>query len=1017
MPPITLNQFTRLADQVSESRLDSHVLKVKDGKLSEGGFFTSQAARRQAIEAFVAALRKEYGNHVADMIQNTVVSGMLESGKPLTARLVKDLIHLAEAEKTRVNAHNFKVVEDFLSGRNPEKSLDRAVDALCAKNGISAPEDKAEIRERVRAHLAAKADLGGFHPNILTSDALLTGIGKGSSVHTGFTMCKSLAVSSGSLPGRLPDRLHLTDLGLGGQSAVAFERCVPKLDLMRQLQPEGDLRLETVHRALFGEDPPAGLSGDKLLQAIETRCEKDMSDLLGSVGREREPSVLLTAMWAPWETIASLMERPRTLTLDDVPGFRTYFQSRHTRSEAEHGLRVDPNRLGETQRQDLPPPTFTFQLDDGQGGLRTESVQVGNRTDFPFTDEDDKTAYLGGNDSSLARRLEALCGEICGPDATEAQALSVMRCLGQSALIPLKLVSGLAGTGFDEHSNVSVSLSRLPDGTIRADFSSPAEQEFRDSMGHFSMSLHIARDGTMTVTEFQITPPAAVLQERNREARVARINDALARAEIFRDLDPGNPSGLLFAARYRALQMNPEARVTPDVLRGLNTEIGRRIQRAAEESMAPLTESQIRDIRDAVLDEHFARLAQVAAQVPEARRPAFVRGCLELGVIPDAALIPAMLQLSGAAATAFKEVLVAKSGREAADMLADLHGVMRAATILNPDFAGQDAAHFLPAQLLAIHMGLGDLMGRSPDAFARALTRPGPFRDMLHALVQAPQGDHRAQDALQVFHWFKGAMTGSMSEDTLMVRLNPYSIRERDLSLPRQREILGQGYVVRGAGVAVPELAGLNQRLGREMPAVQARIQTQADEDLRLGPVGQGGIRARTDQGLSRTFSLDYARDGVFVNGRFYHPSPEQGTGSSEQDFIGLFPDARTAGLLSNLAGQNLQGFFIGAMGEMMPEFLEQTLFSRAMLVGRPRHEQHARIDALDAGQGRYRLTGFHAVAADDSASGVERFLYEVAIDVNLGAPGADPLPEPRVESVRVDVLIRGREAVPGEEL
>jgi hypothetical protein len=1027
-----LNQFTRLADQVAESKQDSQILKVSGGKLAEGGVFTTQAAKREAIDSFVAALRREYGPHIADMIKNTVISGMHESGKPLTARLVKDIVRLAQEEKTRVNAHNSKVVENFISGKDQENSLDQAVEALCAKWGVSSPEDNAAVRDKMKSLLTGKADGNGFHPAILSPDALKAMV-LGARYDVGVSSSHSSAIKSGSMLGTMQDKLRLADLGLGlgGTSDVAFKRCLTELSRMRELQPEGDISLQTAYKALFKADPPQNCSDKELLKAIETRCDTEWQALLER-GTVKMGSLGACAAYMPWDKLASLVNHPNSITLTDAPNIGYFFQAQSTLQYAQYGLHVDPVRLStltvtQNGKELLLPPRFSFILDNGEGGVRTESIEVGKKTSFPFADGDDKNAYLTGKDSSLTRRLEGLCREICGPDATEAQVTRVMNCLSQTPTNTLSQVGQLVGVG--DQANFSVSFERLPGGEIRALISSP--EELRDSNGHMSMSLTIAKNGQIGVTELQVTPPLEIREQRDRDARNARVDDARTMAEPFLDMDPENPSGLLFEMRFRALQLDPEAKVTPDALRGLNTEIGRRIQKMAKESTVPLTEAELRDIRDSVLDEHFDRLTQVAAQVPEGKRQAFVRGCLGLGLIPDPAFIPSISQMSGTSAHVFKAILEAKNSTEIKELLLVLYASMHSTTVLNPDLSGRNEAHFFPAHLLAMRMGLSDLMGEdNPEVFARALTRSGPFRDALYDaadVVQKSRTDKEMAEnggVMQCIQWFTGGMTGLLSDDTLMKNLEPYSIRERDLSLSRQREILGEdNYMTRGVGVALPQLASLNQGIKQDMPVFKEHIRMTAEQDLRLGPDNKGGTQQgpRTQSGLSELFMLDFSRGGVYVSGRYYHPSLTQGTGTTEQDFINLFPDPHTAGLLSNLAGQNLFGILMDSLQVAKPqntgkELLQQTFFN--VEVGRGGvKQQNTRIDVLNAEQGRYRVSTFLSTTSGAPESAIERFMYEVSVVVNLGAPvmGEGPRPEPKVEDAQLDLLVRGRETVPGE--
>ncbi|MDR0465826.1 MAG: hypothetical protein LBH94_00545, partial [Deltaproteobacteria bacterium] len=860
---IPMSDFTRL----TQSGGQDGALKVSGNRLSEtgklGAFFMSQTDKRAAIESFVGALRKEYGGRIADMIGKTVVSDLRESGKPLTARLVRDMTALAQAEKARVNAYNQELVIKYINGDNPEKSLDGTINEVCAKHGIAAPQDKALVRTMAANLFMGMAGAGEFFPNITNADAL-----KEKLPFILFPYRQTMAIAeSSSLPGTLSDRLSLADMAWSKTSDTAFLRSIAELDAMRRIQPNGDITPETVYKALFKQDPPANLAGDKLLANIAARCEQDKQELLQRIGFSKEPSLITNIKQMPWDKLSALMAKPNTVTLDHVSSIVGMVTGKHSLEGVQKGLRLDPPRVYSTP--DGPNhiiPTFSFRFDDGNGGTRTESVQVGGLTNFPFTDDADKAAYRKTLDNTLALRLESLCQALCGQGASEEQLINTMSCLSQGALMPLRMVSELAGTKFDEHSNVGISLSRQPDGSIKADFASPPEM--KDAAGQFTMSLTIAPDGKMTVTAFEMLPPLAVRQERANEAateaRIARVNNAYALAEPFRALDD-SPNGLFAQIESRAHALDPQAKLAPELWKELDLVIGNHINGIAKAGVETVTEARVLEIRTAVLDEFFGKLDQAAAQVPQEQRAAFVRGCLELGAVPDAALMPAMRKMVGTVENTFKSILNAQNGQEVRSIMLGLRESMRSVTIINPDFAGKEASFFTPALCMAMRLGMQQLMGGDdPEAFARALVRPGPFRDMLHMLAH----DETEESAYveQALNWFLGGMTRILPDEILEKTLNPHEIRERDLSLPRQREILGQGnYAARGIGVAVkPELAGLNQSLQKDLPVLQAHIRASAESDLIKGP----GTGARTASGLSVQFMNDYDRVGVFVNGR-----------------------------------------------------------------------------------------------------------------------------------------------------
>ncbi|MCL1889254.1 MAG: hypothetical protein FWF99_01955 [Desulfovibrionaceae bacterium] len=1034
--PINMNIFTQLADQASQANRDN-ILSVSGGKISTTGtgtlssLFISSAAKREAIETFVKTLRQEYGSHIASLIKNSDLNGLWESGKPLTARMVKDLTLVAEQEKARVNAHNQGVVNKFLDGTDPQNNFNSAIDKLCADRGITSPEDIALVRDTARTRLESLAATGGFHPSILTDKSLQYGVSYAKP--PALSSDQSVALDhSRTLPGSLADRLALADMNLDTRTtSVALHRAIAELGAgtMRQIQPDGKLTPETVYTALFRQAPPENLKGDDLTQAIVKRCLADEKALLEKLGDTKRMAIDNLVKFIPWNTFTAQMIKPSVVTLDQVSALcDTLMSSEISREGAKNQLLLDPPRLANIfNGQKLPPPTFSFTRDE-----RTVSVQTGRDPDFKFLDDADKAAYQKGEESSLSKRLERFCQEICHPDGSEKQVTNVMSCLSQSAALPLKLVSVMAGTNFDEHSGLSVSLSRQTDGSIKADFTSPTSPpELLKTMGQFTMSLNITKEGAINVTAFELRPPLDV-------GTNDRFRNALDLAAPFRALDQGQ-DGLFAQISTRAQALDPQAKLSPELWREMRGEMDNRIHIAAAGSLQPVTQAQILEARTAVLNEFFGKIETVAGKLPPEQRDMFVRGCLELGMVPDEALLPALHQITRNTAQIFGEMLTARSGQEAKTLMLSLNQLMSGATFFDPVFAGKGASFFEPAQQLGVRLGMLQLMnGNSPEAFASALTRPGPFRDMLH--LAAHDKTEEGKLALQTHSLFLRAMGNILPEKTLTTDLNPFEIRERDLSLPRQRELLGAGnFITRGlGGVVMPQLAGLNQSLKSEMPAIQEHIRKDALDDLLLGPrPGKGPERGRTDLGLSQVFLNDYNRDGIFVNGRLHHPKQ---TGTTEQDFINLFPDSYTAGMLSNLAGQNLLGAalagLVKATDPRTSSALNNGLIGNwGLMAGMGgQMEQNTRIDVLDAAKGLYRISAFKTACAGDPKAGqeimrqnfptggnydpgLERFMYEVVVDIDLGAPviGEGPRPEPKLENVRIDILARGREVVLGE--
>jgi hypothetical protein len=448
-------------------------------------------------------------------------------------------------------------------------------------------------------------------------------------------------------------------------------------------------------------------------------------------------------------------------------------------------------------------------------------------------------------------------------------------------------------------------------------------------------------------------------------------------------------------------------------VKSLHFQIVVHLEAAAALSNTNLTQDQIRSLRNEAVDTYFNSVQTLAGQVPQEKRDLFVRACLEMGKLPRPEFLPAIMNMIGPARGTFEALLGAHSGHEARRLMCALQVFMLEATMHNKDFAGKgfNMDDFAPPLVLAMNLGLRELIGQeTSDAFAQALTRQtGPFRDMLYDLAHDTM--EKQQDALHACLWLQSATEEIFSPETAG-RLDMGAIRERDLSIARQREILGDEFVTRGAGVALPGLKELNKTLPGDMTGIRGYIFSNAQEMLLNGP-----SRGRDSSGLSNLFIMDYMRSGVYVNGKHHNL---ENTGA--QGFINLFPEQYAAEKLSNLAHQALSALIMGGM--TIPDLQKQAenpVFEAncigntdLMLLGTKIND--LRIDSLDQDMGVYRLSAFICTPSSNPASSVERVMYEVSVDVNLGAPGANPRPATTVQNVQADFLVRGREVAPDEQ-
>ena len=510
-------------------------------------------------------------------------------------------------------------------------------------------------------------------------------------------------------------------------------------------------------------------------------------------------------------------------------------------------------------------------------------------------------------------------------------------------------------------------------------------------------------------------------------ARIGRARDAHNDAQ-----DLLTPERLLADIHGKAQTRSPGVTIQPQALADLASRVDRKIMAAASDSDNNLSMEQIQGARDAEINAFFRRLDEAAAQVPENRRPAFVRACLESGLAPKPEVARNAAQLSGDSMGMVREIFKADSGANVRQTLDDLNrltgdawGELRGQTRHLPPEQQLDADDQGNLIHLALLMNLDEIMGAAnPESLALGLARPGgPFRDALYDC-------RRVSSQLIMAYRLQSALISRLPETgakRLEQALNHGNIRERDLSLARQREIFGPGvFEVRGASLteSVRQMGfteALVPSLTQARSAIEARMMTNAGKDLREGiPEDKAPGRLTTPEQLaaraahlSTGFILDFPRGGVYVDGRYHHPaSPPAGTNTSMMDFIALFPNPRAAGFISNLLSQSLPGLTLDAQmfatTGAAQAFFQVTQTDPVFTDGRVKIIQDFRVDTLDAAAGRYRLSAqFHKIAAEDEAE-VDRFMSETTLEVTLSDP-------PTVDSARIDFLLRGREPGPGE--
>ncbi|MBO7270738.1 MAG: hypothetical protein J6U81_05750, partial [Bacteroidales bacterium] len=107
-----------------------------------GTFFAGKAASRQAAEALFDAIKKQYGDTVADTLAPQLRDSMVK-GKPLTARTVQTVLADAQEFRQAIYDANAEAVHAFVNRNTAPgdtRNLDAALAPLFAELGLNGAE-------------------------------------------------------------------------------------------------------------------------------------------------------------------------------------------------------------------------------------------------------------------------------------------------------------------------------------------------------------------------------------------------------------------------------------------------------------------------------------------------------------------------------------------------------------------------------------------------------------------------------------------------------------------------------------------------------------------------------------------------------------------------------------------------------------------------------------------------------------------------------------------------------------
>ena len=157
---VNVASLTRLADMAGTH--DRLVATAAGGIQTSGrvsAFFTAKATHRATTEAFLGAIRNKYGDGIADALAPQL-SAMRQQGKPLKARVARDILAQASNMSQALGPANTEMARRFLLGNNgagDTRNLDHALQGFYAKNNLQPSPALRQAFERIINDMAANS--------------------------------------------------------------------------------------------------------------------------------------------------------------------------------------------------------------------------------------------------------------------------------------------------------------------------------------------------------------------------------------------------------------------------------------------------------------------------------------------------------------------------------------------------------------------------------------------------------------------------------------------------------------------------------------------------------------------------------------------------------------------------------------------------------------------------------------------------------------------------------------------
>ncbi|WP_303927457.1 hypothetical protein [Desulfovibrio piger] len=161
MPQIDRVNVASLTQLANVAGTHDRLVATAEGGIQTSGrvsaFFTAKATHRATAEAFLGAIRNRYGDGIADALAPQL-SAMRRQGKPLKARVARDILAQASDMSQALGPANAEMARRFLLGNNgagDTRNLDHALQGFCAKNNLQPSPALRQAFERIISDMAA----------------------------------------------------------------------------------------------------------------------------------------------------------------------------------------------------------------------------------------------------------------------------------------------------------------------------------------------------------------------------------------------------------------------------------------------------------------------------------------------------------------------------------------------------------------------------------------------------------------------------------------------------------------------------------------------------------------------------------------------------------------------------------------------------------------------------------------------------------------------------------------------